>query len=106
MFDLQSHLYRQKIPAIFLFEGWDAAGKGGCINRVCQSLDPRGYQVRQISAPSEEERQYHYLWRFWRSIPKTGHITILTAHGMVVFWLNILNNSVQKRRTDSRIQRN
>ena len=86
LFDLQSHLYRQKIPAIFLFEGWDAAGKGGCINRVCQSLDPRGYQVRQISAPSEEERQYHYLWRFWRSIPKTGHITIFdrTWYGRVL----------------------
>ena len=86
LFDLQSRLYRKKIPALFLFEGWDAAGKGGCINRVCQSLDPRGYQVRQIAAPSEEERQYHYLWRFWRSIPKTGHITIFdrTWYGRVL----------------------
>ena len=86
LFDLQSRLYRKKIPALFLFEGWDAAGKGGCINRVCQSLDPRGYQVRQIAAPTEEERQYHYLWRFWRSIPKTGHITIFdrTWYGRVL----------------------
>ncbi len=86
LFSLQAALYREKIPALFLFEGWDAAGKGGCINRICQSLDPRGYQVRQIAAPTEEERQYHYLWRFWRSIPKTGHITIFdrTWYGRVL----------------------
>ncbi len=68
-----NHIYIAKIPAIFLFEGWDAAGKGGCINRVCQSLDPRGYQVRQISAPSEEERQYHYLWRFGAVFQNRSH---------------------------------
>ncbi|MFQ9440646.1 MAG: hypothetical protein ACLR13_06165 [Acutalibacteraceae bacterium] len=76
----------KKIPALFLFEGWDAAGKGGCINRVCQSLDPRGYQVRQIAAPSEEERQYHYLWRFGAAFLKQDILQFLTAHGTAAFW--------------------
>ena len=61
---------------ILLFEGWDAAGKGSSIRRVTQSLDARLYRVIQFAAPTDEEKTQHYLWRFWRQIPRAGYITI------------------------------
>ena len=73
---LQNQLYRYQIPAIILFEGFDAAGKGGAIKRVAAALDGRGYQINPISAPTKEEAERHYLWRFYRTIPKQGHIAI------------------------------
>lgn len=73
---MQNTLYRKKISMVVLYEGWDAAGKGGNIKRLTRSLDPRGYQVIPIGAPNDEEHQHHYLWRFWRRLPKDGHIAI------------------------------
>ena len=76
LFLLEHELYIARIPAVIAFEGWDAAGKGGVIRRLTRGLDPRGYEVVPIGAPSAEEKARHYLWRFWRNIPKAGHITI------------------------------
>ncbi len=59
-----------------VFEGWDAAGKGGCIRRIVHALDARFYQVIPIAAPTDEEKAHHYLWRFWRHIPRDGMTTI------------------------------
>ncbi|WLR51158.1 UDP-galactose-lipid carrier transferase [Bacillus tianshenii] len=73
---LQQTLYFQKIPAIFVFEGWDAAGKGGAIKRLTQRLDPRGYNVHPVSAPTTEEKQQHYLQRFWQRMPSYGEIAM------------------------------
>lgn len=61
---------------VAVFEGNDAAGKGGNIRRVVQALDPRMTRVISIAAPSDEERSQPYLWRFWRHIPRKGHIAI------------------------------
>ncbi len=61
---------------ILLFEGDDAAGKGGAIRRVTAALDARSYRVIPIAAPTDEERGHHYLWRFWRHIPRKGRVTI------------------------------
>ena len=61
---------------ILLFEGWDAAGKGGAIRRVVRALDARFYEVIAVGAPTEEERAHHYLWRFWRHVPRAGRVTI------------------------------
>jgi polyphosphate kinase 2 (PPK2 family) len=61
---------------ILVFEGWDAAGKGGAIRRVTSALDPRAYQVVPIAAPTDEERARHYLWRFWRHLSRAGCVTI------------------------------
>lgn len=72
----QYALYRKRLPLVIAFEGWDAAGKGGCIKRLTQHLDPRGYQVVPIAAPNDLERSHHYLWRFWVSFPKGGHVAI------------------------------
>ncbi|TGM54448.1 UDP-galactose-lipid carrier transferase [Leptospira biflexa] len=63
-------------PVLFVFEGWDAAGKGGAIRRLTSEIDPRLFEVHNISAPNEEEIKHHYLWRFWNRIPKKGHIGI------------------------------
>lgn len=63
---LHSVIYNRKIPVIIIYEGWDAAGKGGNIKRVSEALDPRGYVVNPIAAPDREELAHHYLWRFWR----------------------------------------
>lgn len=69
-------LERKQRPAILAFEGVDAAGKGGAIRRITQSLDARQYQVIPIAAPTEEERQHPYLWRFWRHMPGLGKFTL------------------------------
>jgi polyphosphate:AMP phosphotransferase len=58
------------------FEGHDAAGKGGAIRRVAFCLDPRRYRVHPIAAPTDEEKARPYLWRFWRQVPRRGHIAL------------------------------
>lgn len=86
LFKLQNALYVKKMPVILCYEGNDAAGKGGNIRRVAQSLDARGYSVTPIAAPSPDELSRQYLWRFWKSLPRTGHIRIFdrTWYGRVL----------------------
>lgn len=74
--ELEFACYQQRKPVVIVYEGWDAAGKGGNIKRVTQKLDPRGYNVIPIAAPQGDEATHHYLWRFWRHIPKGGHFAI------------------------------
>jgi len=74
--ELEYEIYQERIPVIIVYEGWDAAGKGGNIRRITQNLDPRGYEVVPIAAPNDIEKAHHYLWRFWMQLPKSGHITI------------------------------
>jgi len=64
------------ITVVAVFEGNDAAGKGGAIRRITSAVDARQYQVVPIAAPTEEERAQPYLWRFWRHIPRKGRVTI------------------------------
>lgn len=73
---LQRHALKEKVSTIMLFEGPDAAGKGGAIRRVIASLDVRNCQVIPIAAPTDEERVHHYLWRFWRHLSRAGRLTI------------------------------
>jgi AMP-polyphosphate phosphotransferase len=63
-------------PLCVVFEGWDAAGKGGAIRRLTAPLDPRHFTVAQYAAPSERERRHHFLWRFWPGVPGWGGMTI------------------------------
>jgi len=74
--ELGYQVYVQKRPVVIVYEGWDAAGKGGSIKRLTEKLDPRGYVVYPISAPTGEEKTHHYLWRFWRRVPERGQIAI------------------------------
>jgi polyphosphate kinase 2 (PPK2 family) len=74
--ELGYQVYLRKRPVIILFEGWDAAGKGGAIKRITEKLDPRGYVVYPIAAPQGEDKTRHYLYRFWRRLPERGQIAI------------------------------
>ena len=66
----------EKVSSVVVFEGWDAAGKGGNIRRLTAAMDARLFRVVPIAAPTDEERAHHYLWRFWRHIPRAGLVTI------------------------------
>ncbi len=73
---LQQALHEYQLPVLAIFEGWDAAGKGGAIKRITDTLDPRSYQVQPFAAPTDEEKAHQYLWRFWRRLPTAGTIGI------------------------------
>jgi polyphosphate kinase 2 (PPK2 family) len=74
--ELTQELRDRKRSLILVFEGPDAAGKGGAIRRLTQAMDARDYQVIAIAAPTDEERARPYLWRFWRALPRAGRIAI------------------------------
>ena len=79
-------VYVKQRPVMMVFEGWDAAGKGGVIKRVAEKLDPRGYVVYSIAAPQGEDKTHHYLWRFWRRLPEAGQIALFdrSSYGRVM----------------------
>lgn len=68
--------YLERRPVVLVFEGWDAAGKGGAIRRVTAPLDPRAYVVHPIGPPEGEDARRHYLHRFWRRLPEAGRLAI------------------------------
>ena len=76
LYQLGIQSYHQHRPVVLVFEGWDAAGKGGAIKRVTEELDPRGFIVHSIAAPSGDDKIHHYLYRFWRRLPPRGQISI------------------------------
>jgi len=73
---LSRNARERKTSTIVVLEGWDAAGKGGIIRRITGAVDARSYRVIPIGSPTDEERAQHYLWRFWRHIPRAGRFTI------------------------------
>lgn len=83
---LHGELYRRRIPVVLGFEGWDAGGKGGAIKRLTERMDARGYVVNPTASPNDIEKAHHYLWRFWRAMPKDGHVAIFdrTWYGRVM----------------------
>lgn len=70
-----AHIVHKK-RAVIVFEGWDAAGKGGIIQRLTAEWDPRNFEVWPIKAPSEDELARHFLWRFWQKLPANGNIGV------------------------------
>ena len=76
MLNLQHELGESKNTLVVVFEGPDAAGKGGAIKRITERLDPRLVRVHSIVKPTHEENQHHYLWRFWNKLPARGQIAI------------------------------
>lgn len=73
---LRAPRFSSRYSLVLVFEGSDAAGKGGSIRRLTAAMDARHYQIVPIAAPTEEERDQPYLWRFWRHVPRTGRVTI------------------------------
>ena len=73
---LTRHPDFKNLSVVAVFEGNDAAGKGGSIRRITQALDARQYRVIPVAAPTEEERVQPYMWRFWRNIPRKSRFAI------------------------------
>jgi polyphosphate kinase 2 (PPK2 family) len=73
---LSREAWENKVSSVLVFEGWDAAGKGGAVRRLTEAMDARLYRVVPIAAPTDEERAHQHLWRFWRHIPRAGRVTI------------------------------
>jgi polyphosphate kinase 2 (PPK2 family) len=81
--DVQERLARVQVAhivhgkrSVIVFEGWDAAGKGGVIQRLTAEWDPRNFQVWPIAAPTDQEKSRHFLWRFWTRLPGKGEIAV------------------------------
>lgn len=74
--DLAYSLYYRNIPVVIVFEGTDAAGKGGAIRRLLHHIDARIYDINPTSGPSEIEKDHHYLWRFYNNFPRDGNMAI------------------------------
>ncbi len=76
LFDLEMQMFLARIPMILMYEGQDAAGKGGSIKRVAQALDARSYTIFPSPAPTKPELMHPHLWRYWCRLPKAGHVGI------------------------------
>lgn len=74
--ELRRDLVQMRIPLVLVFEGWDAAGKGGTIRRLMEPIDPRHFAVNAIVKPTQDELDHNYLWRFWNKLPKRGDAAI------------------------------
>ena len=74
--ELGRKAHEQGQSTVLVFEGPDAAGKGGAIRRTVWSLDARTYRIYQFAAPTDIERAHHYLWRFWSKLPKAGNVSV------------------------------
>ncbi len=74
--ELQVEAYRKGVPLIIMYEGWDAAGKGGNIKRIAQAIDARSYEIFPSPAPSATELAHPHLWRYWTRLPKAGKVGI------------------------------
>jgi len=86
LLDLHVHSLRTGGRAIIGMDGWDAAGKGGLIERIVYGLEPKSLHVWRIGAPTPEEQGRHYLWRFWQRLPAPGNWAIFdrTWYGRVL----------------------
>lgn len=73
---VQRAAVEERVPVCVVFEGWDASGKGGAIKRLTECLDPRGFRVIAVRAPTVVEKEHPYLWRFWHEAPRAGEIVI------------------------------
>lgn len=74
LFRLENLMFQARVPLIIMYEGWDAAGKGGNIKRVAQALDARAYTIIPSPAPTKPELAHPHLWRYWTRLPKAGHV--------------------------------
>ena len=98
---IQQAYFHQGKRAIIVFEGWDASGKGGVIRRLTEKLDPRGFHVYPIGAPSREEQGRHYMYRFQTKLPRPGTMTIFDRS----YYGRVLVERIERFATDQEWQR-
>src|SRR5699024_5411540 len=93
-------LWMKQVPCIIVFEGIDASGKGGAIKRLTRRMDPRHYNVATTASPTKHEDNFHYLWRFYRSFPIKGSMTIYDRS----WYGRVLVENVEGLTEEARIQ--
>ncbi|MCX6125788.1 MAG: polyphosphate kinase, partial [Proteobacteria bacterium] len=98
MLRIQQGVWHKKARAIIVFEGFDAAGKGGTIRRLVEDLDPRGFRVIPTGPPEGDDQQKHYLYRFWKNIPAPGTIAIFDRSWYGRVLVERVNKLVPKER--------
>jgi polyphosphate kinase 2 (PPK2 family) len=91
LYDLEKACWDQRISSIVLFEGWDAAGKGGTIGALTQRLDPRGFKMYAVNPPRTYEQARPWLWRFWLKAPNRGEMTIFDRS----WYMRVLDDRVE-----------
>ncbi|MBD3419818.1 MAG: polyphosphate:AMP phosphotransferase [Chitinivibrionales bacterium] len=96
---LQRKALEARVPVIIVFEGWDAAGKGTMMNNLILPLDPRGFSVRSMLPPNEEEQLHPFLWRFWAHTPARGRITLFDRS----WYRRVSNDRVDKSLTEAEV---
>ncbi len=101
MLRIQQGVFHKKGRVIIVFEGFDAAGKGGCIRKLTEALDPRSIKVIPIGPPSVEEQGKHWLYRFWNNLPSPGTIAIFDRS----WYGRVLIEKVDKLASAEQIQR-
>jgi polyphosphate kinase 2 (PPK2 family) len=97
---IQQGVFHKKDRVVIVFEGFDAAGKGGAIRKITEVLDPRGFRVIPIGAPTNDEQGTHWLYRFWKELPKPGQITIFDRS----WYGRVLVEKVEKLTSEKRIK--
>ncbi len=98
--DMLYALYEHKVSGVVVFEGTDAAGKGGAIKRLTRRMDPRLFNVSTTAAPTKEEIGFHYLWRFYKTLPTAGHITIYDRSWYGRLMVEKIEHLTPEHRTD------
>ena len=101
MLRIQQGIWHQRKRAIIVFEGFDAAGKGGSIRRLVETLDPRGFRVHPIGPPEGDEQQKHYLYRFWQRLPSPGTIAIFDRSWYGRVLVEKVNELTPKKRIEA-----
>src|SRR6266542_5339438 len=92
LYDLEKACWDNGVSSILVFEGWDAAGKGGAIATLTQRLDPRGFKLHSIQLPRTYEQNRPWLWRFWLKAPSRGEMAIFDHS----WYGRVLNERVEK----------
>jgi polyphosphate kinase 2 (PPK2 family) len=92
LFDLEKACWDHGKPSIVVFEGWEAAGKGGAISTLTARLDARGFRLYTITPPRTYETEYPWLWRFWLKVPNRGEMAIFDHS----WYLRVLDDRVEK----------
>ncbi len=92
LFDLEKACWDHGIPSMIIFEGWEAAGKGGAISTLTARLDARGFKLYAITPPRTYEQEYPWLWRFWLKVPNRGEMAIFDHS----WYRRVLDDRVEK----------
>ena len=104
LYDFQMKIKEHKIPVLVLFEGWGSSGKGSTIGKVIKNIDPRFFKVVTMSVPTEEEKRYPFLYKYFKQIPEAGKFTFLDSGWMEQTCRERLEGKLEGNAYTSRIE--